>query len=173
MLKSDKDFVVIEITQEMKTRAFCRATRLGELNNSITKGEGNKAGFLGEDAVKQFLKAEYSRGENKYNHDLVLNGFEIEVKTKRRTVRPTIHYEVSIAETSTHQNPDYYIFTSVDNKNVWLLGYISTQEFFARADFIPKGSIDPSNNFTCHRNMYNLKHQKLYPIKDFVKCISH
>lgn len=170
-MQTDADFLCIPITKEMKSRASRRAKSLGVLKNSITKGDGNLAAYLAEDAIKVYLGGSYPQGEAKYNHDVVVNGYMIEVKAKRRKTKPKLEYEVSIAKSSTHQNPDFYIFASVDEENVWLVGYISREEFFSRANFVKKGSIDQSNFFRCHRDMYNMVHSDLYPISGIVNVL--
>lgn len=156
----------------MMARAKRRSEELGVLKNSITNGEGNYAGFLGEEAVKQYLNAEYSKDYDVYNHDLLVNNFKIEVKTKRRTVHPKLSYEVSIAKTSDFQIPDYYVFTSVDGEYIWIIGYISYDEYFKISRFIPKGTFDVTNRFTCNRDMYNLENSKLYPIREMKNVLS-
>ena len=76
----------------MIERAKSKAVSLGSINNSILKGAGNLAGYLGEEALALHIKANIvsnNRGLDKYNHDLLLqDGYRIEVKTKRRTVAP-------------------------------------------------------------------------------------
>lgn len=167
------DYVIIPVDDKMKRRANDRAFNIGELKNSITKGQGNLAACLGEDAVKYYLKGRYVQGKDKYNHDLIVKKKRIEVKTKRRTVFPKIDYEVSVAQTSKHQKPDIYVFTSVTYKNekpfeVVILGYLPFDEFLEKAAFVPKNKIDKTNWFKCHANMYNLTHDQLKPIKELL-----
>ena len=135
---------IIPHTKEMVAQALQKAKKLGKLKNSITKGRGNAAGYLGEEAVAKYLNANImsnDEGSQKYNHDLILqDGRRAEVKTKRRTVPPLDHYDVSIAQTSLHQKPD------VSNK--W-----------------NTGDIDKSNNFITKTNMYNLPINLLDDIK--------
>ena len=45
--------IIIPHTQEMIDRAKVRADQMGEIRNSITRGAGNLAGFLGEEAIKE------------------------------------------------------------------------------------------------------------------------
>jgi len=46
--------ICIPHTDEMITTAFEKASMLGTLNNSITHGQGNAAGYLGEEAVASY-----------------------------------------------------------------------------------------------------------------------
>ena len=160
---------IIPHNSTMVQEALRKAKKLGELNNSITKGHGNAAGYLGEESVASYLNADVVTNRN---HDLVLNNKTIEVKTKRRTVKPQDSYEVSISKTSLHQQPDVYVFVSLqfesrikDGKNkgaykglqhVWLLGSKTPEEYFKAATLWKKGTVDPSNNFKTHADMYNL-----------------
>jgi len=93
-------------TEEMVDSAKEKAKSLGKIKNSILKGKGNFAGYLGEEIVASYIKADIissDKGEEKYNHDLVLDGRTIEVKTKRRTVPPKDFYDASVAHTSLHR----------------------------------------------------------------------
>ena len=57
----------------MVKSAFLKASKLGSLNNSILSGSGNAAGYLGEEAVADYLGADIvSDGE--YNFDLFKDG---------------------------------------------------------------------------------------------------
>ena len=45
--------IEIEITEAMKKRAWRKARSMGQLKNSITAGQGNIAGFLGEEVANE------------------------------------------------------------------------------------------------------------------------
>ena len=167
--------VRIKTTQEMIDRCQLKAKSLGSINNSITKGGGNLAGYLGEEAVASHIGAEIvsnNRGRDKYNYDLLLHdGRRMEVKTKRRTVKPRPNYDVSVANSSKHQRPDLYAFVSLEFEradknhpkkyyglqNAWLCGYMDANEFWERAILWKSGQIDKRNNFKTHVDMYNLE----------------
>ena len=157
----------------MILRAKEKSQSLGSLNNSILEGHGNIAGYLGEEALSSFINATIMSsddGREKYNHDLLLNGKKIEVKTKRRTCKPYSNYDVSVVKTSMHQVPDIYAFVSIECneivqkspkiykgiKNIWLCGFVTSEYFKDNARFIQKGQIDPSNGFKSHADMYNM-----------------
>jgi hypothetical protein len=182
-LKEIKKIIKIPHTQEMIDRAISKANALGSINNSILRGGGNIAGYLGEEAVASYIGANIvscDEGVDKYNHDILYDKDRLEIKTKRRTVSPKDFYDVSVAETSKHQRPDTYIFLSLEFdrvngrgrskkyyglKHVWLCGQMDADEYFDRATLWEAGKVDTSNNFKTHVNMYNL------PIKslDFLK----
>ena len=169
--------IKIPHTQEMLDTSLRYAADLGHIRNSIMAGRGNRAGYLAELALSAHLGAVHtSMGKGPhFDFDLVLGGKNIEVKTKRRMVDPRPYFEVSVAETSEHQQPDVYAFVSLTfNKKagkgrekkyrnlsaIWLCGFMGREEYFQRATFLRKGEEDPSNGFTVLSDMYNL------PIRD-------
>ena len=126
------------------------AENLGGIYNSITKGDGNYAGRLGELALAKHLGVEV---EDHKDYDLIYNDSKVEVKTKRRATKPKSNYTVNIASTSRHQKPDTYAFLSVEYSDrdsggnysdllkIWLCGYKSAEQFFEEAEFWPKGTL--------------------------------
>lgn len=164
---------------EMIQDAYEKAKKLGSISNSITSGAGNTAGYLSEIALSKDIGAKNiscNTGDSKFDYDLLHNNLKIEVKTKRRTVDPRLEFDVSIAETSVHQQTDIYAFTSITFKKktgtgkrckyylpqtIWLCGFISKNEFFQKARFLKKGDIDESNGFKVHANMFNLEIKNL------------
>jgi len=169
----------LKFNQSMIDEAVKKAKNLGSINNSITSGGGNLAGYLAEIALAEDLQCNNvscDEGSEKYNYDLIKNDLKIDVKTKRRTVDPKPSYEVSIAETSKHQKADTYAFISITFKekrgkgrsatyhgveSIWLCGFMPKKEYFEQAKFWKKGDVDPSNGFTVHANMYNMPISRL------------
>lgn len=148
----------------MIERAQWKAAELPKLNNSITKGGGNLAGFLGEELV--LASSERFTEANTYDYDIVLDSrYSIEVKTKRQTSKlpPKSTYEASITNFNPYQLTDYYIFTRVTNDYSigWVLGIISKNEFFNKASFHRKGELDTTNNFEFKCDCYNLPYSDL------------
>jgi len=150
-----------------KIGALKDAGELGELRNSITRGEGNLAAFIGERVAARVTGAHLYRT---YEYDLVLGrDIKIDVKTKRTTVdyvKP--HYEASIAEYNTRQQCDIYLFTRVNlmTRSVWLLGWMSKEEYFRKARYLKAGTVDGSNGFVVKANCYNLPYSQLRPIEE-------
>ena len=156
-------------TKLMSEKAQSWANDIGGLPNSITNGRGNTAGRLGELALAEYLGVGLA---DEKDYDLIYNGEKIEVKTKRRTVKPAEYFDVSVAETSRHQAPDRYVFISIEYaskkskqyhglKNIWLCGDIPAKEFFERGRFLRKGAEDGNNKFRVLRDMYNLQINQL------------
>ena len=155
----------INITSEDITKANILAEEMGQLKNSITKGQGNIHGFLGEIIVSKFLGVEIS---NTYDYDMVFNNTKIDVKTKRVTTPPKDYYECSVADLNTKQKCDVYVFTRIlkDMTTGWILGYLNKEDYFKKSTFLKKGEIDPSNNWKVSTDCYNLSINKLNNIGD-------
>ena len=159
----------LKFNQKMIDQASQWANDLGGIKNSITRGDGNYAGRLGELALAKHLGVEV---EDHKDYDLIYNDSKVEVKTKRRATKPKPNYTVNIASTSRHQKPDTYAFLSVEYSDrdiggnysdllkIWLCGYKSADQFFEEAEFWPKGTPDPPF-FKTHRDMYVMKIEEL------------
>ena len=153
--------IEVIITQDMLDKAHNKSEEMGRLNNSITKGKGNLAGFLGEQIALQILGGEWS---NTYDYDLVTpDNKKVDVKTKQTTVTPRSYYECSVAKFNTRQKCDSYAFVRVKNTMDvgWFLGSMGHDEYYDKATFLKKGEVDPSNNFTVKADCYNLKIEEL------------
>ena len=148
--------IEVQVSSDTLSKSKARAKEMGNLKNSITKGQGNLAGFVGEQVVADYYGFTI---KNTYDYDLVTKGGKkVDVKTKRTTVEPKPYYECSIAAFNTKQKCDTYFFVRVSNdmKTAWILGYKMKDEYFQQAKFLKKGDIDPDNNFTVKADCYNL-----------------
>jgi hypothetical protein len=156
----------IPILKEMIINAELRSNAMGVLNNSITHGKGNIAGFIGEEVANAVIG-----GTIVDTHDydiLTQNGKRVDVKTKRCTSAPKDYYECSIAKYNTKQNCDCYVFVRVEYTEngwdrAWLLGYYPKDLYFQKARYLQKGQIVDNNNFKVKADCYNMK------IKDLLK----
>jgi hypothetical protein len=154
----------VDITSNMIVEAESMSKKLGVLNNSIRKGEGNLAGFLGE---LSFLKAfPKTQKIDSYNFDIKVGNYSVEIKTKDRTVPPQLYYEASIANYNTRQKADYYVFISLlregkSYKKAFIMGFIEPNEYMGKSIFLKKGQVDPSNNWTVNADCWNLPYSKL------------
>ena len=156
------NMVEIEITDRMKKRAWSKARAMGRLNNSITKGDGNIAGFIGEEVANSIIQGDV---QNTYDFDILQatksGGIKYDVKTKRCTSPPKLYYECSVAAFNIKQKCDRYAFTRVEYKNkrwgrAWILGWIDKADYFSQARKLIKGQIDGENNFKVKADCYNL-----------------
>jgi hypothetical protein len=156
--------IEVKITDQMKKRAWGKSKRMGKLHNSITRGKGNIAGFIGEEVANEILKGKI---DNTYDYDIVGDdGTKYDVKTKRCTSEPKPEYDCSIAEANIKQKCDKYVFVRVENINgkwgrAWILGWVDKTEYFEKAQHLERGQIDRSNGFMVKANCYNLKIHQL------------
>lgn len=157
--------IEVQITPEMLQDAKQKAKELGVLRNSITSGEGNVAGMLGELVVAKATGATLS---NTRDYDVVRSdGLTADVKTKRCSGKPESHFECSIADFNTRQKCDYYIFVRVqkDFTKAWIVGELPKKEYFEKAIFIQQGQFDPANNWRCKADCYNVPISKLNEVQ--------
>jgi hypothetical protein len=145
------------VTHEMLAKAQDKAIELGKLNNSITSGAGNFAGFIGEQIALSVLGGSW---DNSYDYDLILeDGSSVDVKTKRTSVTPLPDYDCSVAAYNTKQKCDAYAFVRIlnDMSKGWFLGVMSKEEYFDKANFLSKGDVDTSNGYIVKASCYNMK----------------
>ena len=148
----------ILITKDMINKAKTKANQMGKLNNSITKGQGNIAGFLVEEGANSLIKGDVS---NTYNYDIIYNKIKYDVKTKRCTSPPKSHYECSVAAYNIKQKCDRYAFVRIEWVNgkwgrAWVLGWLEHDEYFEKAEKLNRGDIDRSNGFMVKADCYNV-----------------
>lgn len=148
--------IEIEITTEMKEKAYKKTLEMPDLKNSVTKNDGVYAGFLGEEVAKVVMGGVE---KNTYDYDLVLeDGKTVDVKSKRTSVKPQPHYECSVFAFNTKQKCDYYAFVRVNEKTdkAWFLGVYKKEDYYKDARLVKKGDIDPSNNLVFKADCYNM-----------------
>lgn len=161
--------VEVEITQSMIDTAQKRADAMGAIKNSLTKGDGNLSGFLGEEMVLSLYPNFTADSTKDFDITYKESGeiLKVEVKTKRRTVEPKDFYTCHIAKTSAHQDPDIYFFCQVNLKEKpykgWVLGWLPKSVFYERAEYRHKGQLDErgfaekTNSFVCKiSDLYSL-----------------
>ena len=153
----------IEISKEQIERAE-KLYPFKELKGSITKGKSNIYGALGEIIIYDINK---EKGLNvdfnsTYDYDLIIDGYKVDVKTKRTTVKPKPDYLCSISSFNTKQKCDFYFFLRIKEnlKECYLLGYKKKTDFFKEAVFNKKGSLDV-NGWSFKDDCYNLKIEML------------
>lgn len=160
---------------EMKTVSILkgqvtRAKRLyefGALNGSITSGDSNTYGALGEIIFQDCYRDRYNYDES-FDHDFISRdgSITVDVKTKRTTAIPRPNWRCSVAAFNTTQKCDFYFFIRVteDFQTAYLLGYLSKQEFFDVATFFRKGDPDPDKpEWSFAADCYNVYVTDLHP----------
>ena len=165
------DFIEFEIPPEMLKQAEIEAEKLGILRNSITSGDGNVAGLLGEMVVEKVTG--YVR-KNTKDFDVV-NPENPEdtadVKTKRCVAKPEPHFDNSIASYNTSQKCSKYIFVRIkkDYSVAWVCGELTKDEYFKKAVFLQQGQFDPRNNWRCKADCWNVSMDDLNPPTSLIK----
>ena len=147
---------IIEFTESDRILASKRSVEMGELNNSIERGDGNIAGFLGEIAAQRIYGGEIS---HTYEYDLILpDGRTADVKTKRTSTPPMDYYDCSVANFNPRQDCNIYIFCRVhyDNSRAWVLGHYDKKKYIEDARFLRRGEQDGDNGFIVRADCYNM-----------------
>jgi hypothetical protein len=158
-------FHEVEITEEMLAEAKRRGEKLGELKNSITRGEGNVCGILGELMVQKLIGGVVADTKD---YDIITeDGVKWDVKTKRTHVEPEEHFECSVADFNTTQKCDRYIFVRVmnDYSKGWVIGELPKNEYYEKATFIEQGQYDPRNRWRAKCDCWNVPFTDLNEIK--------
>lgn len=168
-VKSTNRALELLVTPNQYERAEKRAKELGVLNNSITHGQSNGWGMLGEEVVRDLLLCTDS--DDIYNYDLKTpNGMKLEIKTKKTKMksRPLPHFECSVCDYNSKQKCDAYVFVRVSTEipKAWICGYKTKKEFMKEARYFKKGDRDPSNGYKVHASCYNMNISELNPIDD-------
>ena len=147
--------IEVQITNAMREVAHDMSSEMGILKRSITRGQGNVYGFLGELVALDVLDGLH---QNTMDYDIIVDGYKIDVKTKKTTVKPKPDYDCSVADLTRKQNCDFYAFVRVlsDQSVGWFLGVKKAEQYFTDARYIKKGDYDNSNGFTARANCYNM-----------------
>lgn len=183
MNTTDYGFVQVPVKPDQIERALVNAEQIPRnINNSIEGGDGIPIGCLGEIVFADFFGA---RIANTFHHDVVLSGHRIEVKTKKRTVRPENHFNGTVANFNAHQRCDFYAFVSItqrpecafkDIRWAYLMGVIRPAAFHSQAVFYRKGDPDPQSppgrQWYFRADCYNLPYEKLTRVPERSAAVS-
>ena len=131
--------------------------RLNEkLKNSITRGEGNIVGYLGELVAQKVIGGEI---KDTRDYDILTeDGVKWDVKTKKCSSPPQSHFECSVTNYNTTQKCDKYIFVRVlkDHSKGYICGELPHDEYYKKATFIEQGQFDPSNKWRALCDCWNV-----------------
>jgi len=116
------------------------------LKNSITNGESQVHGALGELIAMQVLDLRDNHVDyvGHYDYDLICNGKKIDVKTIKSNHEPKDDYNANISAFNHTQQTDYYLwcYVSLDMTYGYVIGYLEKDEFYRIAELKKKGEID-------------------------------
>ena len=133
-----------------------KGVELGPIHNSITRGAGNLAGFIGEYLAQSIYGGVL---DNTYAYDLKLpDGRRMDVKTKITSVEPKMDYMCTVSAFQIDYDCDGYIFTRVLNSYsiCWVLGHISKTLFLDKSTFHKKGTRDKNTTFIYRADSYDV-----------------
>ena len=137
--------IKIDITDQQIIKAQ-KLYNFKALNNSITEGESQIYGALGEVMVMDFLRSlnKPVKYIGSYDYDLEINGKKIDVKTIKTDKEPTNDFNANISAFNTRQQTDFYLWCSVAEsmKYGYIIGYLEKDEFYRIAELKKKGQID-------------------------------
>jgi hypothetical protein len=116
------------------------------LKNSITNGESQVHGALGELIAMQVLQLRENHVDyvGHYDYDLICNGKRIDVKTIKSNHEPKDDYNANISAFNHTQQTDFYLwcYVSLDMTYGYVIGYLEKDEFYKIAELKKKGEID-------------------------------
>lgn len=159
------EYVEVTVTPKMLREALRKARELGELRNSITNGQGNVIGFLGEMIAHKVIGG---RIENTKHYDIVTDdGVKWDVKSKKTSVPPMDHFECSVSDFNTKQECDRYLFVRVmkDYTKGWVIGELPKEEYYEKSTFVREGQYDPRNNWRAKCDCWNVLFSDLNEVK--------
>ena len=150
-----------------------RASKMGALNGSFTRGLGDMVGCLGELAVERFLPRCSYVGDSHFSHDIVYKNKKVEDKSKSCASVPLPHYIASInGHKSMCPNNDIYVFTRVrrDLMKVWLVGWAPTTFLLKAATYRDKGYVD-KDGFRTKSSGYHIPIEYLRPALNLIGVV--
>ena len=160
-------YKTVKITQRQRDIAK-KLYPFTALRGSVTQGESNIYGALGEVVVREYYEAKGVEvtHDNTYDYDLMIGGYKVDVKSKKTNYEPQPHFFSSIPSYNTKQQCDLYLFVMVreDLSEAYLLGYKKKNAFYNEATFNKKGEKD-WNGWLFKTDCYNLRVDKLNPLK--------
>lgn len=136
-------FIEIDVTSSQVMRAE-KLYDFHNLKNSITKGDSQLYGAIGEVVVMDYLTASGIKAEyvGDRNYDLMLGEIlKADVKTVRVKVPPRGEHNANISAYNTKQETHIYIWAYVreDTKKAWIIGWLDKETFFEEAKLNRQG----------------------------------
>ena len=146
--------IEVEITDIDLMVAERRSLEMGVLASSRQQGKGNLAGFVGEALIERYTSGTLVES---FDHDIIVGGLKIDVKTKSCSSTPRAHYLCSVMSYQMKNRCDGYVFTRVNiaARKGWLLGYITKESLLSCGFFAQKGS--PDGNFSFTEDCWNIE----------------
>jgi hypothetical protein len=128
-------------------------------------------GLLGENMVRKYYGIPYSFSEGfDGGHDIILNGYKIDVKTMGRTVDPQPHYANNFVAYQKELDCDILYFTSINKKTstIFFCGWSWKRDFLNEALYFEQDAIrhrDDGTTFKTLAPLYEISNKNLNAIK--------
>lgn len=134
-----------------------------KLNKRSIKAGAKKIGDIGENEFKIVYANAEKNPDVMGEWDFMYDGYKVDVKTKLRKVDPLPHYNASVNDDQRDFDVDRYVFMNVNKVTgvITWCGWMYKKEYFAIAEFMAKGEIDPDNNFICEKDHWVVPYGKL------------
>lgn len=154
-----------------------RADAVPHLRRSMRGARGNEVGAMGELVAGRYLAAAGIGfvEDSTIDHDLLVAGLTVDVKTKERTVAPLPHYECTVADYNhAVQQPDAYLFVSLLGgpgegcgrfTRGWILGSMLRTTFEREASSWTPAMVDLDNGWRPTIPCRNVRVEQLSPPK--------
>ena len=143
-----------KITPEQLEKANHRNT-FGKLKNSITNGEGNYLGSVGEVVLIDYYKNKGVKVEDEqnYDYDFKINDFKIDVKTQsiKYKYEPKQNYTCHIPNFNTKQDCDFYafMFINLETNDAYCKGMIRKKDWKLVSKLKKQGEMGHVKPFKC------------------------
>lgn len=164
-----EDYIEVDVCDRVKEQAQEAARRIGQLEDSILKGEGNLASCIGKIVVAEYLETECHLESQSYT--LMYGGRRSAVKTTQSQGCPDTSFEAKVPmKNAKNQGCEIYIFTRVsyDYKKAWILGWYPKERFLEDAEKVLAGDFDASNRWTAKADCYSIDISELAPLEKYL-----
>lgn len=157
-------FVEVPVNEDMIETAITYADSMKDQRHTIRGWNARFVGSLGEQAASILLGHPITHS---YDYDFLIDGVRYDVKTKDRTVVPEARYDASVYAWNNWQNCDVYIAASTHRigtvfYNVYLIGWLTKDEYTTKQRFLEVGDIDPENRWEVKENCWNVPYAEFH-----------
>ena len=167
-------FIELKVSSSQLMRAE-KLYDFSSLRNSITKGDSQMYGAIGEVVVMDYLKA--SGVPTEYvgcrDYDLMCDAVSIDVKTIRVNKPPRDTHNANISAHNTRQKTFMYLWAYVleDMSTAWLVGWIDKETFFEEAILHREGDED-GGGWVFKSDTYSMKLKCLISMDDLISNLT-
>lgn len=164
-----EDYIEVDVSERVREQAREAARKMGSLDGSILKGEGNLASCIGKIVVAEYLEVECHIESQSYT--LMYGGRRAAVKTTQSKGCPDTSFEAKVPKLNAkNQGCEIYIFVRVsyDYKKAWILGWYPKERFLEDAEEVEVGDFDPTNKWRASAACYTMDISELAPLEKYL-----